>query len=151
MHKNPLWILFLFFLTIITLWFVGRAFYLMYEYSLLQKNVPSKTIEWTIEKMSEEQFVPEASYTYEVDGKNYQGKGLLIENIYRNRWAAQEATKQFPQKPWLIWYDPSQIDHSSLQKTFPTKECIYAGVLSGILFYFIGLGYYVTRQRGPHG
>jgi hypothetical protein len=156
MYKNPFWILFLAFLSLVTAWYVGRAFYLVYEYSVLQRNVPAKTIEWRVDELSDEQFVPEAAYTYEVDGKTYEGKGLWTEQIYRNAYAAQLAImafKQSPKRSWTIWFDPTEITHSSLQKTFPIKECIYAGLLSGILLYFIGLGYYVSRQkeRGPHG
>lgn len=143
--KDYLWIGFILALSGIVLWFSITAATSLYRYSVLTATTPATSTTWSVEELSFEFFALRASYTFNVNGKVENGEFTLKEPIFRNARAAQDFIPRYQALPWKVWYDPSGSHHSALQKNFPFKECLYATLLWGLLLYFIGLAYYVSK------
>jgi hypothetical protein len=147
MHKNIFWQAFLIVIFLIVLWYTGVALYRYYTYSRLTSFTQAIQIEWTVRERASDEYVLEASYLFEANGTSQKGKMDLKHEIYRNRWAAEQMIPQYTKRNWTVWYDPSQPNHSSLQKSFPLKESISAGFLWILFFYFLWLGFYVAKYK----
>lgn len=145
MHNNPLWLAFLLGIMLVTLWFCGAALYHFYQYKTLKAEVPAVISKWSIKALSDEEYLVHANYSYQINGKSYEGETDFNDEIYINSWAAQKRIEKFSEKPWNAWYQPSRPLHSTLQKKFPLKECLSAAAMLALLLYFIWLGYYVAR------
>ena len=147
MHKNIFWQAFLVVIFVITVWYTVAALYSYYFYSHLSIEKNALAIEWKVEKKSDDIYFLNAFYRFDFEGKVYFGNRVLTEEPYRNTWAAQEAIKEFTDRQWKVWFDPQNPARSSLQKTFPFKECLSAVFLWGLLFYFLWLGFYVAKFK----
>ncbi len=146
-HRNPIWLIFLTLLVAITLGYTGKALYRWYGYAILDASTTATAVEWSVKELSDDEFVPFGKYTYHVNGMEYKGEGALSKELYRNEWAVQEDLPKLAKKSWKVWYRASYPDQSALQKNFPFKECLSAGVLIALSLYFLGLGYYVFRLK----
>jgi hypothetical protein len=139
MSSKQVWILFLVIFATVTLGYVGHALYRIYVYQSLQKHPPVTRIQWSIQELSDERFILNADYTFEVRGRTYTGKTAFRDKVYRNAWAAGQALAIYQTESWKVWYDPTNPRLSSLQKQFPYKECAYALILAALMVYFSGL------------
>lgn len=147
MHKNFVWLCFLSLATGAVGWFTLKALYMVYLYISLNATAPVEDLKWGVEQLSADQFVMKADYTFIAKEKQYSGETLFKDDIYWNPWVAEDALKVYSQKDWTVWYSSGNPQYSSLQKKFPLRECISAGVLWILLFYFLGLGYYVATRK----
>lgn len=147
MHKNKIWIAFLVIVAMAVLWFSGRAAQQLYDYYTLTGEVQPKQIEWAVKRVFDDRHLLEASYAYQVDGTEYEGTTLFSEPIYRNAWVAEQGLKESATKTWVVSYTPKDPAQSTINREFPLKETLSAGVLWGLLLYFTGLGYYVGRRN----
>ena len=147
MHKNIFWQAFLVIVFASTLWYSGIALYDYYSYSQLKVQTSPSNIEWSIEEVKDEYFVAKGNYHFNFKGNSYTGTSALTDDAYRNRWAAEQGLKELSTLKPKIWFDPQNPQHSSLQKKFPLKECISAIFLWGLTFYFLWLGFYVSRFK----
>lgn len=156
MHKNPVWLFFLAFLSLIVLTFTGTTAYKAYPYFRLDAQTTTSNIMWSplkIEKWSlsdlmgweEELFALKGTYEFKNKGRLYEGFTVLDTPLFRNQWAAEQELLSMRSKPVTVWYDSSYPAYSSLQKTFPFKECLSTALLLGVLLYFIWLGFSVGR------
>jgi hypothetical protein len=145
MYRNPFWMLFLSLVLIGILGYTGCTLVKVWRYVRLDRQTAVHEIQWSVLALSDEAFVPLASYSFLVQGKNYQGETRWNET-YLNQWTAQEAITRLQQSPPQVWYDSSDPEISSLQKHFPIKQSLYAALLWLLGLYFIGLGYYVNRR-----
>lgn len=140
------WIAFLAPIAIVALWFSWSACVELYHYIVLSAHTPAQGIEWSVVELSDERYVLRGSYVYQVEGTSYSGATTLKHPPYRNAWAASKAIPEYASQPWQIWYSPTNPTHSSLQKSFPFKECISSVIIWGILLYFIGLKLYCSQN-----
>lgn len=147
MHKNIFWICFLSLITGAVGWFTLKTLYLVSFYTLINTSAPVENIQWSVEQLKEDQFVLKAAYTFPLHGQIYAGETLFKNDIYWNPWTAEDSLKVYAQKEWTVWYSKLNPQYSSLQKNFPLKECISAGVLWILLIYFFCLGYYVAKRK----
>jgi hypothetical protein len=148
MHRNPIWLLLIGVVLVITLFYAGRSAVSVSNYYAHSGATTSETVLWEAIEVNSDKYVVEGSYSFVVDGQQISGKTRLDRPVFRNRWAAEDHIQQLgPEGPWRVWYVPSDPNRSSLQKRFPTKECVSTAALSAILIYFLGLGYYVSRQH----
>lgn len=145
MHRNPYWMLFMILFLLGILGYSTYAFYEVWQYMRLDKQVKAQSIQWSIITASDEAYIPNASYSFKMGGKDYKNYTRLNET-YLNEWAAQEAIDRLKQAPPLVWFDSSSPDISTLQKNFPLKASLYAILLWMLGLYFAGLGYYVNRR-----
>lgn len=145
LHKNKVWLCFLSIIFLITCAYTGKTLYKLYDYMSLSSLTHSKSIEWSVNAETEDLYLPAARYAFEAKGKVYEGEMLFSQEAYRNPWAAEESLKNLAATYHSVWFSPSDPAHSSLQKKFPLKESIYAGVLWALSVYFFWLGAYVAK------
>ncbi|MGK5594795.1 MAG: hypothetical protein ACSNEK_05485 [Parachlamydiaceae bacterium] len=142
----------IFVITAIVLFYVGNAFYKVYQYNRLKETTSVTEISWRVKPESDEHYYLEASYSYLVEGKAYQGETVLAGSPYRNAWAANQALKEISPQYHYVWYDPDTPSFSNLEKNFPSKAVIYAAIMFVILNYFAWGGYfYTTHWLKAHG
>lgn len=146
MHKNPLFLALLGLISLAFLWFAGIAGYQLYLYHSLDTPTTASVDLWDIEHKSDEEYLVSASYTYRVQEKLYNGKTIFNDWPFRNPWAAEELIKTRKKQKWTAWYNASNPSYSSLQKNFPSKECLSAGMLGALLLYFLWLSFYIPRR-----
>lgn len=147
MHKNLLWQAFLAVIFVVAIWYSIVAIYRYNNYSKLTKQAPISSINWTIKAKSEEEFLLEADYTFNIGRRSFSGITLLENVPHRNLWAAEKAIKEFSERKWDVWYDPTDPKFSSLEKKFPLKEIISASFLWILSLYFLVIGFYVAKFK----
>ncbi len=147
MHKNPFWLALLILISLVAIWYSAIAFYHLYGYVTLSKTAPAEEVRWSIKENDPDSFQIVADYTFTVADKTNTGTTVFNDWSFRNPWGAQAILKEREKQTWTVWYSPWNFNHSSLQKSFPTKECLTMGVLVGLLLYFIWLGSYVARYQ----
>jgi hypothetical protein len=146
MYKNKYWLIFLALILVGVFWYTATTVYSLYIYYSLSQKIPVSNMEWSTHKLFEERYAPQARYQFEFRGKSYSGEDILKEPIYRNSEAVDEIVPILSKQQWSVWFNPSNPSHSSLDKTFPLKESISLTILWALLFYFLGLGYYVAKR-----
>jgi hypothetical protein len=131
-----------FYVMVYTVW----TFFNAYQYMQLTHRTLVKQIDWSVQEIKKDTFVVQADYTFSVKGSLYKGQTVL-DPSYLNDWAAQEAIqKQLAHQSWKVWVDPHHLNNSTLQKKFPTKQCISIVILWILWIYFINLGFYVKQH-----
>lgn len=118
----------------------------LYAYYRTSETIAVNQIEWAIHSVAEDDVRLQAHYRFSKNQIGYEGNFHWPDH-YLNPWAAEEARQRFSQQAWTAWVDPSSPDYSTLQKTFPTKQCISALILWSLGIYFVLLGHYVARYR----
>lgn len=136
MVPKRLWYTLLTILALVGLGYAGPTLYRIYEWQRLQSQSLLTKVTWTIQELSDERFILEANYTFELRERTYSGVTLFKDKIYRNRWAAEQALNEDQNPERKVWFDPGNPSRSSLQKQFPLKDVVYSTVLMGIFFYF---------------
>lgn len=147
MHKNPIWLCFLSIIILATCIYTGTIGFKLYRYWSLSSQTEALATAWSIQTDSDEEFVPLAKYTFQAGDKFFVGQTLFSDQKTSNPWAAQEALKPLAAKKHHVWYASKDPSDSSLQRKFPFKECIYAGVLWAVCIYFFWLGVYVAKVQ----
>jgi hypothetical protein len=147
MVRNWIWIIFLVLVAAFTLWFIIKAGSAATHYFQLKTQVPATIEKWEVEEIRAERFAVVAHYSFEFQDKIYRGKGQAGE-LYPNPWAAGKAQKQFAEKRWSVWLNPKHPEKAFLEKRFPYRKTISAGVLAGLSLYFFILGTYVKARHG---
>lgn len=148
MHRNPYWLVFLAMIALGTIGYSGYSLFTVWQYLKLDKQTEILNIQWSVAAVSDDVFIPQASYHYAVKGKNYSGQSLLKES-YLNEWTAKEAIDRFSKEPLRIWYDASSPEYSSLEKEFPYKQSFSMVSLWIICLYFVCLNAYVKQRLPP--
>ena len=146
MHRNPYWLMFLGLLSTCVLGYTLYTCTFFYEYFILSSQAPAKEIKWVMVEGGSDHYQLKANYFFEAKGTNWPGSSIVLEERLINPWAAQQAAKRNQNRKWTAWYNPNRPHHSTLQKYFPTKECISTVVLWALWCYFIWLGIYVTKD-----
>lgn len=145
MSRNPFWILFITFVILGVLGYTTHTFIKIWQYMRLDQQTETQYTQWSIRPVSDESFIPFATYSFHIYDKTYQGQ-TLWQKSYLNQWSAREAIDRLEKNPPLVWFDSSNPEISSLQKLFPLKESLYSLLLWILGIYFLGLGYYVNRR-----
>jgi hypothetical protein len=147
MSKNYLWQAFLIVVGAIALWYTAIAGYRYYNYVKLTHQAVPLAVDWGVAEVSDETFIPQASYTFKVRDQTFSGETQWTGEVYRNRWGAEDSLAEFSAQWKRVWYNPENPNHSSLYKKFPFKESISAAMLWALWIYFLWLGYYVSRFK----
>jgi len=142
MQRNAIWIAFLILVFGFSIWFVVKAGYDLIHYYQLSQQAPVKIEKWEVQEQDANKYAIQVSYSYEYDGKNYQGSGLFGER-YPNPWAANRALEKFETQTWNVWLNPKTPEKATFDRKFPYRATISAVVLIGLAIYFICLGLYV--------
>lgn len=147
MHKNAVWLYFLYTLGIIVFIYTCFTGWKLWQFYRLTERATPQEINWSIYQPSDDEYRMQADYSFESRGKQYKDRYILPEPKLYNIYAAEQVQKEVSQKKWNVWFAKNDEKHSQLIKKFPMKECIYTLILWGLLIYFILLGFYVSKQQ----
>lgn len=147
MHNNAIYRAFLLTIMLVTFWYSGVAVYRYYNYARLTAQTQLTSSVWKVHEVAEDEFYLEAFYTFSTGQKTYEGSTSWPGEFYRNSWGAEKDIPYFQKHRRVVWFSPSNPHHSSLQKKFPLKESVSAILLWGLLFYFIWIGFYVSKFK----
>lgn len=111
----------------------------IWNYSRLQEKAAAQVYKWEIIEKSSSQFALKASYAFDYQGKIHQGKTLFSKPYHLNRLSAEKQINILNQRIWTVWVQPSHPEHSTLERVFPLKKCIYSLMVLGIYLYFVYL------------
>lgn len=146
MPRNPVLSAILLLVALAALWFSGIAIYKQFRYYQLDATAPATVTNWTVNRISDEQYQIVAVYNFPFNNTPIDGQTAFVPYL-RNPYTAEQYIKENAQLHWNAWYNSGNPHDSTLQRKFPLKECLYAGVLWGIFIYFVWLGNYVQRQQ----
>lgn len=142
--QNPVWLSLLGLNFAAILWFGIPLSFHLYDYYALTETTKPSDLKWFVEKQGSEDFRVGANYSYLVNTISYEGETIFNDMTFRNPSSADDQLKLKASQTHLVFYDPQNVNHSSLQKKFPTKECVSTAVLFLILLYFVLLGIYTS-------
>jgi hypothetical protein len=111
----------------------------LWGYLRLEKRTIASVHKWKIIEKSSSEFALRASYTFEYQGKVHHGKTTFSKPYHLNRLSAEKQIKILGLQSWPVWYQASHPEHSSIERVFPLKKCVYSLMALGIFFYFIYL------------
>jgi|GEM_PF-923583 len=146
MHKNPVWLALLGLIFTIVLWFSIVAFYHLYTYYSLKETAKTTDVSWFVEEISSEDFRVGATYSFRVNDVDYTGETIFTDRRFRNPSSADDELKNKSTDETVVFYNPRNIEHSSLEKTFPLKDSATATVLFLLFLYLFGLGIYTSKK-----
>jgi hypothetical protein len=146
MGKNPVWLALIGIAFAATLWYSSFAVFRLHDYYSLKETTSPYDLKWFVEELESEDFRVGATYSYTLNNANYRGETIFNDHSFRNPSSADDELQIKRAKDHSLFYDPQNFHHSSLQKKFPTKECISAGVLFLLFLYFLGLGIYTSKK-----
>lgn len=146
MHKNPIWLGFLALVFLSFLWFSSIACYQLYQYYSLKETAKADNLKWFVEEISSNNFRVGATYSFEVNNESYTGETIFFDHRYINPSSADDELKIKATHEFAVFYDPQNLEHSSLEKKFPIKECAYAATLFLLMLYLFGLGIYTSKK-----
>ncbi len=129
------------------LWFAFGTTKELLRYNSLNAQTKARIISTYVEALSKNNFIIMAKYSYYTDTKQCHGLGVLSPIHYTNSWTAETDLEKLLQQDWTAWYDPSNIEDSSLSRFFPLKSLVYTSIVFALLAYFFFLGYYVSKNR----
>lgn len=154
MFKHLIWKILICCVAIVTLWFTVSSFYKVYLFLRLDAHTQAKSVQWTTKELNEvmdDRYLIKGNYSFDVEGKTYSGETVLYGPIFRNMQSAERGINDYASKAWDIYYNSNNPEYSSLQKNFPTKECLSTLLLWGLLIYFIGFTRYVQKLENKSG
>lgn len=129
--------------TVILLFFGFPVIVQIYKNSILNETVEPQDIRWKLVEIKDEEYRPEAHYSYVVNGKTYEKEELFQGESFRNPYKGQDALKTLSGSYPVVWYLSYDPSYATLEKYFPTKRAIYCGIVFVILIYTVwGLNMY---------
>lgn len=108
------------------------------DYFSLQKEVKARIVQWETVPVKG-RFALLAKYEFENKEKICQGSYTFEPPHYLNEAAAVEALKRMAKENWTAWYDPKNVVHSALEKSFPRGLAVRTAICYGVLVYFFYL------------
>jgi hypothetical protein len=106
------------------------------RYFSLKEEAKAHIKQWEIEEIKN-RFALKADYTFDSQGKSWQGSSTLLPPHYLNEMAALEALKGRAKESWTVWHNPKNPQVSALEKSFPTGLLIRSLICYGVLVYFV--------------
>ena len=126
----------LLFLALFACFFTYSAATSFAAYSRLKAQTPAQITAWRVVPKGSSAFAIEATYTFEIEGKTFQGKTFFAKPYHLNLSSAERQIKLFSERNWSVWYSPKNPKVSALERVFPMKKIVYAIVVLGVCGYF---------------
>ena len=120
----------------IATWFAGKAFFDLFQYSLLNASTEAKIHKWEVNEIGSSTFGVVAHYAYRIGDQRYESRSMLKEPYFLNKISAENEIKKFSTRTWKVWYNKRDPGRSSLQKIFPFKKLFYSLLALGVFIYF---------------
>jgi hypothetical protein len=144
LEKNWVFNFLVIFLVIIALFFNLKALINIYNFQRLNSFCKVNEVNFYVEEIKGKYKIA-GSYRFESDKKTISGKNFFKES-FLNQFAAQEAIKNLP-KERLVFFDPKHPEISTLEKSFPYKNVIYALIALGVAIYFGFFKFFFFKQE----
>lgn len=110
----------------------------------LQGETKAVIKEWHAKEGESGYFYPYAYFTYEVEGKTYQGSSFYKKQYARNPYALSPILHEIAEEPLTAFYNKKSPHIVSLEKDYPYKEALKMAVIVGVCLYFLSL----KRRQG---
>lgn len=146
MHKNRIWVGFLFAVAAISSLFLFKAGAALIHYYQKSEEIPVKIENIFISEIKKGTYGILADFTYAFKEVDYTGQ-KLIAGPYPNLWAAESGIKRISKEGRTVWVDPKNHETAVFVKKFPFKQILSATILLGITFYFFSLGLVYGRRQ----
>jgi hypothetical protein len=146
MHRNGVWLSLLLGVIVLASWFSFKAGYDVFKYAQLSEYAPIKIRRLKIVEQKHQKFVIIVFYSFEFQGRLYEGSGSFG-SPYLNLWSAEKAAERVAEDLSVVWFNPKNPDYSTPDKKIPWKTTLSASVLLLMSIYFLWLGFYVTKKR----
>lgn len=139
--SKSIWRILLLCISALLLWRAGSALIPLWRYYQLDTLIPVNIERWKVEKKGGAEYALVAFYSYEFQGKRYEGQTEFQKPYLPNHYAAEDQIKQYSKKSWNGWIKSKKPEISSLERPFPYLKIFYSILVLGILLYFIYLYY----------
>lgn len=102
----------------------------VYSWFTYSASTTPTSVALSVKQFSDEEFRIHARYQFlgETHEETWETP------TFKNSFAAEHEIKTL--SPTTVWYNPRDLSHSTLQKSFPLKQCIYSALLWAIGGYF---------------
>ncbi|MBI5273810.1 MAG: hypothetical protein HY860_02010 [Chlamydiales bacterium] len=124
---------------IVFFWFCGKVLLGAFDYIQFSEPVILKTVHWKVVETSPSRYQIEAAYSFNFNQKQYESRFLFKDRDYGNAYLAEEAIKIWQQRPPAIWINKQNPSLSMMNREFPFRDLIRAGLALAVFCYFIWL------------
>ena len=145
MYRNPFWLIFLTLMGLAATGYTIHSLMKVYDFYRLDREVPVRSIQWSVETVDDEDYSVKADYSYIVGNLSYRSSAIWDEH-FLNESTAEEKISTLTETVDKIWIDSAGPSKSAIQRKFPFRQCISTIFLWSIWLYFFWLGYYVNRH-----
>lgn len=118
-------------------WFSGKTLFQLWDYSRVNHQTTAQITHWEIKELSSSAYTLTADYFFHIGEEKWEGKTQFRSFDLLNPFAAEQKRQKLSEQSWSVWYQPSNPQISSLERTFPSKSLFYAIFCLGILGYFL--------------
>ena len=119
----------------------------LWRYVRLEKKSIAKIEKWKVVEKGSSKFAIKAYFSFENQGRTYQGKTTFSKPYHLNHLSAEKQIKNYTAQQWPVWYQQSHPEQCSIDRIFPFKKCLYSLMVLGVFFYFVHLRHrYLTRD-----
>ena len=147
MDKNLSWLILIFCVCIVTTWFGGKMMIKLHEYCRLRSHSIAIIDNFSVERLKKNRYILCVQYRFFVAGKEYVKKDLVTSKVYPNPWVVEYMIEKLNTKTaHTVWYNPSNVEMSTLQRSLPWREIISFVILICLVVYFFILKSYVNRR-----
>lgn len=121
----------------LTLYFIVLFGVSFFHYFSLQDQAQARISRWEVVELKEDRFGIKADYSFQAQNKDWKGTYLLKNPYYLNEFAALSDLKKMAKQDWTVWFNPSNIQESALEKSFPFSLLIKSLICCALLVYFL--------------
>ncbi len=124
---------------LITAGFLISASLDLWGYFRLEKKSIAKVEKWKVVEKGSSKFAIKAYFSFENQGRVYQGQTTFSKPYHLNRLSAEKQIKIYTAQQWPVWYQTKHPEHCSIDRVFPFKKCLYSLMVLGVFLYFVYL------------
>jgi hypothetical protein len=145
--NRQIWIWSLLFLFGVTIYYDTTAYRAVTEYNSYTKESPGVVTEYRVVNPFTDYYYLEVAYFYEYSGQKYRNQQRLEGMLFRNRFSAEEEGKKYVDQVVAVWVNEEAPATGMIERIFPLREAVYAGLLSVLTLYWFGLGLYIAKIK----
>lgn len=114
----------------------------IHTYFLLNQKITATLEDCKIINYKSQKYKIYVSYTYNVNNKIFKNNSSYSKNFI-NYINANDFKEKISKNVFYIWYNKMNPNISSVEKTFPIKNCFYLIISFLVFIYFLILKYYL--------
>jgi hypothetical protein len=123
----------------VMLYFGASCVINLFNFFRLNDSTEALKVHLVIFEDKNEKFRVKASYTYLVDGKEFNKVEILSQPVYDNPYQTKKVLEETKTESWKVFYNKKNPLTASLQKEFSIKKIIDFILSAGLFFYFLFL------------